>query len=114
MRYQFGGLYLEGLIHGGAYLRNFTVSAFFPELTRLGKVSFNFSLLLYSTVVSIYYGLDTPKVQLGKQGLWAVIAFYIGEFLIFMFELYLILSKRNKENNSVSIGNTRGKRSNFL
>ena len=24
-RYQFGGLYLEGLIHGGAYFRNFTV-----------------------------------------------------------------------------------------
>ena len=25
LRYQFGGLYLEGLIHGGAYFRNFTV-----------------------------------------------------------------------------------------
>ena len=25
MRYEFGGLYLEGLIHGGAYFRNFTV-----------------------------------------------------------------------------------------
>ena len=24
--YRFGGLYLEGLIHGGAYFRNFTVS----------------------------------------------------------------------------------------
>ena len=23
--YDFGGLYLEGLIHGGAYFRNFTV-----------------------------------------------------------------------------------------
>ena len=105
---------MEGLIHGGAYFRNFTVSTFFPELTILGTVSFNFSLLLYSTVVSIYYGLDTQKVQLGKQGLWAVIAFYIGEFLIFLFELYLILSKRNKEKNSVSMGNTGGKRSNFL
>lgn len=39
-----------------------------------------------------------------------MITFYIGEFLIFMFELYLILSKRNKEKNSVSMGNTRGKR----
>ena len=28
LRYDFGGLiYLEGLIHGGAYLRNFTVSS---------------------------------------------------------------------------------------
>ena len=26
LRYDFGGLYLEGLIHGGAYFRNFTVS----------------------------------------------------------------------------------------
>ena len=26
LRYQFGGLYLKGLIHGGAYFRNFTVS----------------------------------------------------------------------------------------
>ena len=25
LRYGFGGLYLEGLIHGGAYFRNFTV-----------------------------------------------------------------------------------------
>ena len=25
LRYEFGGLYLEGLIHGGAYFRNFTV-----------------------------------------------------------------------------------------
>ena len=25
LRYEFGGLYLEGLIHGGAYFQNFTV-----------------------------------------------------------------------------------------
>ena len=25
LRYEFGGLYLEGLIHGGTYFRNFTV-----------------------------------------------------------------------------------------
>ena len=25
LRYEFGGLYLEGLINGGAYFRNFTV-----------------------------------------------------------------------------------------
>ena len=25
LRHEFGGLYLEGLIHGGAYFRNFTV-----------------------------------------------------------------------------------------
>ena len=25
LRYRFGGLYLEGLIHGGAYFRNFMV-----------------------------------------------------------------------------------------
>ena len=27
LRYRFGGLYLEGLIHGGAYFWNFTVIA---------------------------------------------------------------------------------------
>ena len=26
LRYEFGGVCLEGLIHGGAYFRNFTVS----------------------------------------------------------------------------------------
>jgi len=26
LRYEFGGLYLEGFIHGGAYFRNFTVT----------------------------------------------------------------------------------------
>ena len=26
LRYRVGGLYLEGLIHGGAYFRNFSVS----------------------------------------------------------------------------------------
>ena len=31
LRYEFGGLYLEGLIHGGAYFWNFTV------LNQLGK-----------------------------------------------------------------------------
>ena len=25
LRYELGGFYLEGLIHGGAYFRNFTV-----------------------------------------------------------------------------------------
>ena len=30
--YNFGGLYLEGLIHGGAFLRNFTVERKFKFL----------------------------------------------------------------------------------
>ena len=29
LRYRFKSLYLEGLIHGGAYFRNFTVAIFF-------------------------------------------------------------------------------------
>ena len=33
LRYEFrGGLYLEGLIHGGAYFRNFTVFQFKKNL----------------------------------------------------------------------------------
>ena len=31
--YQFGGLYLKGLIHGGAYFRNFTVLIVHKETT---------------------------------------------------------------------------------
>lgn len=57
----------------------------------------------YFAVVSIYFGLATTFVDLRKQGLYAVITFYIGEFLVFVFELYLILSKRNKEKRSVSM-----------
>ncbi|KAM7444870.1 DOMON domain-containing protein frrs1L [Porites harrisoni] len=89
------------------------MAAFRPHPGAPRRNIFNWShrivgtIALVMAVVSIYYGLDTPKVDLGKQGLWAVISFYIGEFLIFMFELYLILSKRNKEKNSVSMGNTR-------
>ena len=55
-------------------------------------------------VVSIYFGLDQNQVGLGKQGLYAVIAFYIGEFLVFVFEFYLILSKRNKEKRTMTGG----------
>ena len=75
------------------------------------RESSDFSSTFYSTVVSIYYGLRA--VELGDQGLWAVITFYIGEFLIFVFEVYLIRSKRNKEKNSVSMRNTRGKKMHF-
>ena len=59
-------------------------------------------------VVSIYFGLNT--VGLGKMGLWAVITFYIAEFLVFVFEVYLIMSKRNREKRSVPMGNAIGKK----
>ncbi|XP_068745121.1 ferric-chelate reductase 1-like isoform X2 [Montipora capricornis] len=49
---------------------------------------------LVMAVVTIYLGLD--RFGLGKPGLYTVITFYIGEFLIFVFEFYLIMSKRNK------------------
>jgi len=64
------------------------------------------TIALVMAVVSIYFGLDTDQVGLGKEGLYAVVTFYIGEFLIFLFELYLILSKRNKEKRSVSVTST--------
>ena len=35
-----GGLYLEGLIHGGAYFRNFTVCYFtYFQLDRIGEIN---------------------------------------------------------------------------
>ena len=38
LRYRFGGLYLEGLVHGGAYFRIFTVLAsVFDVLSRLAS-----------------------------------------------------------------------------
>ena len=38
LRYDFGGLYLEGLIHGGAYFRNFAVHFPVQDKTRRGHV----------------------------------------------------------------------------
>ena len=35
LRYRFGGLYLEGLIHGGTYFRNFTVYCYVYVVTSL-------------------------------------------------------------------------------
>ena len=61
-------------------------------------------LMICFVVVSIYLGLNQNKIGLGKQGLYAVIAFYIGEFLVFVFEFYLILSKRNKEKRTMTGG----------
>lgn len=52
------------------------------------------TVALVMAVVTIYLGLDL--FGLGKPGLYTVITFYIGEFLIFVFEFYLIMSKRNK------------------
>ncbi|CAH3148519.1 unnamed protein product, partial [Pocillopora meandrina] len=54
-------------------------------------------------VVTIYLGLK--EFGLDREGLYAVISFYIGEFLVFMFELYLILSKRSREKKSGPINN---------
>ncbi|KAJ7388047.1 DOMON domain-containing protein frrs1L [Desmophyllum pertusum] len=45
-------------------------------------------------VVTIYFGLDIFDLGSGmdKSGLYAVISFYIGEFIVFLFEVYLIIS----------------------
>ena len=39
LRYWFGGLYLEGLIHGGAYFRNFTVSSHVTSKVMMSSVT---------------------------------------------------------------------------
>ena len=67
MRYEFGGLYLEGLIHGGAYFRNFTVieSAFKfePRFQTETKISFVANFLIDVVVLSAVHSqckiLDT-------------------------------------------------------
>ncbi|XP_067036891.1 ferric-chelate reductase 1-like isoform X2 [Acropora muricata] len=60
------------------------------------------TVALVMAVVSIYLGLNQNQVGLGKQALYAVIAFCIGVFLVFVFEFYLILSKRNKEKRTMT------------
>ena len=64
---------------------------------------------IYFVVVTIYFGLDTVGLGSGmdKSGLYAVISFYIGEFIVFLFEVYLIISKRNREKRAVPV---RGKK----
>jgi len=66
------------------------------------------TLALILGVVSIYFGLNTDQVGLGSKGLWAVVTFYIAEFLVFVFEMYLIMSKRKREKRSVPIGTVSG------
>ena len=38
LRYEFGGLYLEGLVHEGAYFRNFTVCRILLMMQKLNPV----------------------------------------------------------------------------
>ena len=61
-------------------------------------------------VVAVYLGLRTDQVGLGKKGLYVVICFIIAVFFVFLFELYLITSKQNREKRPVPIGITRGKK----
>ncbi|XP_078359295.1 putative ferric-chelate reductase 1 isoform X2 [Oculina patagonica] len=65
------------------------------------------TLALILGVVAIFFGLDQFLDPGDDSGLYAVITFYIAEFLVFVFEVYLILSKRNREKRSVPIGTTR-------
>ena len=50
LRYDFGGLYLEGLIHGGAYFRNFTVERKFKvfEVNKYCNILLIFSAFFHS------------------------------------------------------------------
>ena len=62
-------------------------------------------------VVAVYLGLRTDQVgSVGKKGLYALICFIIAVFFVFLFELYLITSKQNREKRLVPIGITRGKK----
>ena len=54
-----GGLYLEGLIQGGAYFRNFTVLCiFFQDRVYVGPKGvdkvYNLGLILFSDLVSFF------------------------------------------------------------
>lgn len=62
-------------------------------------------IALIMAVVTIYLGLCLYNEDVGKRGLYAVIAFYVGELCVLLFELYLILSKRNKEKRTSQVTN---------
>lgn len=59
--------------------------------------------------IAVYLGLKTDQVGLGKKGLYAVICFFIAVFLVFLFELYLIMSKQNRKKKPVPVGISKGR-----
>lgn len=59
--------------------------------------------------VAVYLGLKTDQVGLGKKGLYAVICFFIAVFLVFLFELYLIMAKQNRKKKPVPVGISKGR-----
>lgn len=81
-------------------------SSFWSFQSSLGQIlSFNLTFTFFFTVVTIYLGLCLYDEDVGKRGLYAVIAFYVGELCVLLFELYLILSKRNKEKRTSQVNN---------
>lgn len=60
--------------------------------------------------VTVYLGLKTNQVGLEKKGLYAVISFFIAVCVVFLFELYLIMSKQNRKKRPVPVGTTRGRK----
>ena len=65
-------------------------------------------------VVAVYLGLPTDQVGLRKKGCYAVICFIIAVCFVFLFELYLIMSKQNRETRAVPVGVTRGRKLHFV
>jgi len=57
--------------------------------------------------VTVYLGLKTNQVGLEEKGLYAVISFFIAVCFVFLFELYLIMSKQNRKKRPVPVGTTR-------
>ena len=65
--------------------------------------------LLSFAGVAVYLGLKTDQVDLEKKGLYAVICFFIAVCFVFLFELYLIMSKQNRKKRPVPVGITKGR-----
>lgn len=59
--------------------------------------------------IAVYLGLKTDQVGLGKEGLYAVICLFIAVFLVFLFELYLIMAKQNRKKKPVPVGISKGR-----
>ena len=61
-----GGLYLEGLIHGGAYFRNFTVFNLY------GRLNFYFRLIFFFSFVLVLL-IGEKEAEYSDQSKWVLV-----------------------------------------
>ena len=66
------GLYLEGLIHGGAYFRNFTVPFFEIKTPFLSSLSISDKLNISNCCLPSHAGFKGWRIPLSKELQWRI------------------------------------------